>query len=325
MYKARRDNTDEIVLAEELSEFYSNYKEIVFVCLDKKCSIRMAPACITKGSKRRPHFKKYRNQEHIDNCEYAVLTELSEKGKNQKLSNTQINKIGYPSVFNINEKIENEENEDNIDNSNDYDDEGITGQGEITKLYEFDGDNIKFDRRNKVQSIDRIVDWYLGFPYNRDVEIEINGNRIEYQYFFKKIKQNTPSIKLNNERIFYGLIMLSDKNNNAFGKYNESAYLTLLGFKKKDELTGKFENYSIKVDKKSISKTLLSRIKNKFNRLFELAHKDFQENNIEENFGLYAFVYGNIDKNNDTILNVEKHHITFRYDEVRRTMKEREN
>ena len=253
MYKARVDNTDEIVLAEELSELYPNYKEILFVCLDKKCSIKMAPACITKGSKRRPHFKKYRNQEHIDNCEYAVLTEVSEKGKNQRLSNTQINKIGYPSVFHINEKIENEENEANIDNSNN-DDEGITGQGEITKLYEFDGDNIKFDRRNKVQSIDRIVDWYLGFPYNRDVEIEINGKRIEYQYFFKKIKQNTPSIKLNNERIFYGIIMLSDKNRNAFGKYNESSYLTLLGFKKKNELTGSLKIIQSKLIKKVLVK-----------------------------------------------------------------------
>lgn len=321
MYKARIEDTEEIVLTEELPELYPNYKKIVFVCLDKKCSIKMAPSCIAKGSKRRPHFKKYRNQEHIENCKYAILTELSEKGKNQKLTNTQIKKIGYPSVFNIQEKIENEENEPIIENSTD-DDEGITGRGDIITTYEFDTDNIKFDRRNKVQSIDRIVDWYLGFPYNRDVEIEINGNKLEYQYFFKKIKANTPSSKLLNDRIFYGMIMLSDKNQDVFEKYDDSVYITLLGFKKKDESSGQYENYSIKVDKRNISKALLTRIKNKYNGLFESAYEDLKEKNIKKNYGLYAFVYGNIDQNNDTILNVEKHHITFRYDEVRRTMRE---
>ncbi|MGI0107782.1 hypothetical protein [Salinimicrobium sp. WS361] len=323
MYKARIDDTDEIVLAQELLDLYPNYKHMVFVCLDKKCSIRMAPACIAEGSKRKSHFKKFRNQEHIDNCEYAVLTELSEKGKNQKLTNTQINKIGYPSVFNVQEKIENQENETYIENNNKDDDEGITGRGDIMKLYEFDSDNIKFDRRNKVQSIDRIIDWYLGFPYNRDVEIEINGKRIEYQYFFKKIKENTPSSRLLNDRIFYGMIMLSEKNQDAFEKYPDSVYITLLGFKKIDELSGQYENYSVKVDKRKISTGFLTRIRNKYNRLFENAYKDLKENNIVKNYGLYAFVYGNIDPNNDTILNVERHHITFRYDEVRKTMRER--
>ncbi|WZL88757.1 hypothetical protein VS868_14260 [Salinimicrobium sp. 3283s] len=324
MNKARIKNTDEIVLAEELPKLFPNYKELVFVCVDNKCSIRMAPACIKKSSKRRPHFKKYRNQEHIDNCEYAVLNDLYQKGKDQKLTNIQINKIGYPSVFHIKEKFEYDENEAHIE-KNDNIDEGITGRGEIARLYEFDSENIKFDRRNKVQSIDRIVDWYLGFPYNRDVEIEIKGNRIEYQYFFKKIKQNTHSSQLHNERIFYGRIMLSNKNQDAFDKYNESVYLTLLGFQKKDEISGQYENYSIKVNKNSMSRTLLSKLKNKYNELFKKAFIDFQEDNIKPDYGLYAFVYGKIDEKNNTILNVEKHHITFRYDEVRKTMKERDN
>ena len=70
-------------------------------------------------------------------------------------------------------------------------------------------------------------------------------------------------------------------------------------FPKKDEISGKFENYSIKIDKKNISKTLLSRIKNNYNRLFEKAFKDLQEDNVEQNYGLYAFVYGKIDENNE--------------------------
>ncbi len=324
MNKARIENTDTIVFADEILQFYPDYNDLVFVCVDKKCSIRMAPSSLKKNSKIRPHFKKYRNQEHIKECEFAILNELYQKGQNQKLTNTQINKIGYPSVFKIEEKIDLDGNKDQLEENNN-DDEGLTGRGELMKLYEFDTENIRFNRKNKVQSIDRIVDWYLGFPYNRDVEIEIGNNRIEYQYFFKKIKQNTNPSKLNNQRIFYGKIMLSDKNQDIFNKYDNSVYLTLLGFKDIDNVSGKYENYSIKIDKKVISKTLLSRIKKKYNSLFEKAFSDFRTDNIPENFGLYAFVYGKLDKEKDTILNVNKHHITFRYDEVRKTMKENQN
>ncbi|GFD76168.1 hypothetical protein KUL118_65490 [Tenacibaculum sp. KUL118] len=321
MNKARIENTDEIIFADEIFQLYPNYKELVFVCVDKKCSTRMTPSCIKKNSKRRPHFKKYRNQEHIKECEYAILNGLYQKGKDGKLTNTQVNKIGYPSVFKITENIGSDNNINHLD-KNDDNDEGVTGRGEIAKLYEFDSENIKFNRKNRVQSIDRIVDWYLGFPYNRDVEIEIEGNKIKYQYFFKRIKGNTKSSELNNERIFYGKIMLSDKNRNVFNKYDNSVYLTLLGFQEKNDVSGKYENYSIKIDKKNITQTLLSRIRNKYDSLFDKAYEDYKNGNIPQNFSLYAFVYGKIDDNNDTILNVEKHHITFRYDEVRKTMQE---
>lgn len=320
MNKARIESTNEIVSAEEIFQDYPNYKELIFVCLDKKCSTRMTPSCIKKNSKRRPHFKKYRNQEHLKECEYAILNGLSQKGKDEKLTNTQINKIGYPSVFKIEENIDYDNNQNHSQNDDDV--EGVTGRGEIAKLYEFDNENIKFNRKNKVQSIDRIVDWYLGFPYNRDVEIEIEGNKIKYQYFFKRIKQNTKSSELNNERIFYGGVMLSDKNRNVFDKYDNTVYLTLLGFQEKDDVSGKYKNYSIKIDKKNITKTLLSRMRNKYDSLFDKAYNDYKEDNIPQNFSLYAFVYGEIDDKNDTILNVQKHHITFRYDEVRKTMQE---
>jgi hypothetical protein len=323
MNKARIENTDEIVLADEISEFYPNYKDLVFVCVDKACSTRMTPACVKKNSKRRPHFKKYRNQEHIKECEYAVLNELSHRGKDQKLTNMQIHKIGYPSIFKIEENIEYNNDQNDFKKSED-DNEGVTGRGETSKLYEFDSDNIKFNRKNKVQSIDRIVDWYLGFPYNRDVEIEIEGNKIEYQYFFKGIKENTKVSELQNQRIFYGKIMLSDKNRDVFNKYDNSVYFTLLGFKEKDSITGRYENYSIKIDKKDINKILISRIRNKYDLLFNKAYEDYKQGSIPKNFSLYVFVYGKIDTENDIILNAKKHHITFRYDEVRKTMKENE-
>ncbi|WP_409416336.1 hypothetical protein [Flavobacterium sp. PS2] len=319
MNRARIISTNEIVMAETLLKLYPNYKELEFICIDEKCSVPMAPSCIKKRELRKPHFKKYRNKEHIETCEYATLNELYQKGKGGKLNKTQINKIGYPSVFNLNEN-DGEAEEKKTSQARNNDDEGVTGRGGITKVYEFDGENLKFDRKNRVQSIDRIVDWYLGFPYNRDVEIEINGKKIPYRFFFKRIESHTEPSSLQNDRIFYGRIMLSEKNKNIFDKYSDNVFFTLLGFKNKSDNI--IYNYSIKIDKKAISKHVLSRLKNKYNTLFNEAIIDFKNDINDINIGLYVFVYGSIDENNDTILNVKQHHITFRYDEVRKTMNE---
>lgn len=319
MNKARIDNTNEIVSADNLLKFYSNYNELVFVCLDEKCSVRMAPTCIKKTESKKPHFKKYRNREHIETCEYATLSKLYQKGKNQKLNKIEINKIGYPSVFELNENDVEEKIKSKAKLENQ--DEGVTGRGDgITKVYEFDGENIKFDRKNRVQSIDRIVDWYLGFPHNRDVEIEINSKKIQYRYFFKQIKDFTDPASLQNERIFYGKIMFSETNRDVFDIYTESVFFKLLGFKNKDEAENKILNYSVKIDKRALSKHTLSRLKNKYNKLFETAFAEYKNGLNEPNTGLYIFVFGTIDEKNDTLLNVKQHHITFRYDEVRRTI-----
>jgi hypothetical protein len=69
MNRARIVSSNEIIKAESLLELYPNYSEVEFVCIDEKCSVRMAPACINKKDHRKPHFKKYRNREHIETCE----------------------------------------------------------------------------------------------------------------------------------------------------------------------------------------------------------------------------------------------------------------
>lgn len=319
MRKARIAETGEIVIADDLHKLYPNYNEIVFVCLDEKCCARMAPACITKNNHRKPHFKKYRSQEHIETCEYAILNKLYQKGRNQKLNKTEIKKVGYPSVFDLKDK-----NDEKISISKakiDSEDEGTTGRvNETSTVYEFDNENIKFDRSNKVQSIDRIVDWYLGFPHNRDVEIEIHGKKIQYRYFFKRIAEYTDSTNLQNERIFYGRLMLSKINKNVFSSNAESVIFTLFGFKNRDEGDSSLNHYSVIIDKKSISKNTLSRLRNKYDSLFEKAFREFKDKSNDPNVGLYLFVYGAIDKENDTVLKVKQNHITFRYDEVRKTI-----
>lgn len=316
MDKARIKDTDEIVMADTILDLYPNYNELEFVCIDEICSVRMSPTCIKKTERKKPHFKKYRNREHIETCEYATLSKLYQKGGNQKLNKIEISKIGYPSIFILNDD---EEDFKKITKARlDSKDEGVTGRGNaISKVYEFDDENVKFDRKNRVQSIDRIVNWYLGFPHNRDVEIEINSIKIAYRYFFKQIKYFTDPIKLQNERIFYGKLILSKTNKNVFDKYTDCVYFNLLAYKDESK---KKSNYSVKIDKKLISKHSLSRLKNKYDKLFDKAFTELEEGTNEPNFGLYVFVYGTIDENNDTIMNVKQNHITFRYDEVRKTI-----
>lgn len=319
MNKARILSTNEIVYAGTLLELYPNYRDLTFVCLDEKCSVRMAPSCIVKSNRKKPHFKKYRNQDHIDSCEYAIIDELVQKGKGQKLNKTEVKKIGYPSVFDLkddedqSEKMPSQARHDN-------DDPGVTGRGGITKVYEFDSENIKFDRSNKVQSIDRIVDWYLGFPYNRDVELEIHGKKIQYRYFFKRITDHTDPEKLHNERIFYSIIKLSRSSKNIFSKYDGNVFINLLAYKDLNKETGKPNNYSVRIDKKSISKQMLARLRNKYDALFDEAFGELSAGKNNSHIHLFVFVYGSLDEKNDTLINVNRHHITFRYDEVRKTV-----
>lgn len=322
MRKARIAETGEIVNAENVFKSFSNYKEIIFVCLDEKCSVRMAPSCITKNNHRKPHFKKYKSQEHIDTCEYAILNKLFEKGKNQKLNKTEIKKVGYPSVFEI--KIDNKQESKNSKANTNNEDEGTTGRvNEKSLSYVFDNENIKFDRNNKVQSIERVVDWYLGFPHNRDVEIEILGKKIPYRYFFKRINDNTDSqglFKVQNERIFYGRIMLSKVNQNVFLNDPEKVTITLFGYKDKNPENNVLNHYSVIIDKQSISNVMLSKLKNKYDPLFDKAFREFKDQTNLPTFGLYVFLYGSIRNENDTVIKVKHNYITFRYDEVRKTI-----
>lgn len=65
---------------------------------------------------------------------------------------------------------------------------------------------------------------------------------------------------------------------------------------------------------------MLSRLRNKFNSLFEEAFNDLNNGTNLPHIHLFVFVYGSVDEKNDTLINVKNHHITFRYDEVRKTM-----
>ena len=51
-------STNEIIKAESLLELYADYSELEFVCIDEKCSERMALACINKIDHRKLHLKK---------------------------------------------------------------------------------------------------------------------------------------------------------------------------------------------------------------------------------------------------------------------------
>lgn len=119
---------------------------MIFVCIDKKCSVRIAPSCIENNYKRNSHFKKYRNQSHIDDCEYATLSKLYFKDKNGKYNKSEIIKIGYPSVFNIikEKDLKKEFTKSNLNNF----DNGITALNKGSILtFEYDEQNLGLKKK----------------------------------------------------------------------------------------------------------------------------------------------------------------------------------
>lgn len=84
MFKARINNTDEIIEAEDLKVL--DAKTFEFVCVDKNCNIPLIPSSFKENNKRRPFFKKYKNQEHSTKCSYSKYLHFLEIGKTRRLT-----------------------------------------------------------------------------------------------------------------------------------------------------------------------------------------------------------------------------------------------
>lgn len=307
---ARVFETGEVVRADEISKLFPNFNEIVFLCVDEKCSVRMAPSSIIKSDLIKPHFKKYKGRDHDALCEYATVSVLLQEGKKRRLSDTEIKKIGYPSVFKINLGDTENLTLDNVDNNN----LGVTTSSSTKpKGYQFDEMNLVFDKRNKVESIDKIVNWYIGFPDNRHVKIEINGSKIEYRYFFKKIENYSIPKQYPYERIFYGRVKLSRENEELFKSDKNLTEIVLLDDAKKAE-----RKYKVKLDRNKISTYSYSRIKNKFEYLFNKAFQDLKNNQKQKDYYLYVFIHGVINEEAG-IVEPLKNYITFRYTNIEPT------
>lgn len=327
MRTARIEGTSEVIQADKLKSKYPNYKSLTFVCLDEECNVRMSPTCIEDNAKKRPFFKKYRNREHIKECKYAIEYETVEGGNNTQLSFIELQKIGYPSVFDV--ELDEEDFEEKLkEKKEDESNEGITTNAVgVKKNYVFDEESTYFNRKNKVTQINRIVDWYLQFPHLRDVVIEVEGEKIEYRYFFKKIKEFTTPIELKNKRIFYGVLRVSNSQLNVFDKNDENVFFTLLGFEdimsdeefENSKRLSKFLNYNVKIKKENFSKQSLTKLKNQYLSLFNESLSDLKNKTTKPNVYLYVFFYGTLDSTFRNLLNVTKNYITFRYVDVKPT------
>lgn len=316
MLKARITYNNQIVAANDLLELYPNYKELNFECLDLDCKVKMIPCCIVDASKRKSHFKRYKYLEHSKTCNYAVLSELEEKGLNTRLTQTELKKVGYPSRLIL---TENQENLEVVkDDLKDYSDEGITSFKSNTKReYTFDEENLKFNKANKVNAIDRIVDWYMGFPHNRDVEIEFLEKKTQYRYFFKKINKVHPE-DLKEIKMFYGALKFNKNNLNAFKTEESEIKLEMLYNPEEQNFF-----YTLWLTKDSIGKHTWSRLKKKYEYLYEKAVSDFEnKTKPSKNHFLYAFFIPNLNPDKPLVLQPIQKCITFRYDEVRKTVEE---
>ena len=96
MFKARIKYTDEIIEAEDL-KVIENIRSLEFACVDKNCNIPLIPSSFQEDNKKRPFFKKFKNQEHSPKCSYSKYMQFLEIGKTRRLTELEFEKLEYPS------------------------------------------------------------------------------------------------------------------------------------------------------------------------------------------------------------------------------------
>lgn len=315
---ARIDGTNDIVDANDLIIKYPNYNTLVFVCIDQECSVRMTPACIENHYKLKPHFKKYRNRKHKDDCEYAILSKSYIKDDDGNFSKIDIIKKGYPSVFNINKSSNKESDIENVDIK--ILDDGITASNkEGVFKYGFDEKNLEYNSKNKVTTIKDIVKFYIAHPNVRDVIINFNDIKIQYRHLFKRIDSDQDPSKLLNNKIYYGKIMITPKNKSAFETYPNNVYIKLLGHHPQIKKTDNKKYYSLKIDKTILTPRVISILKNSFKNEYEKSENHYKNIDRDKTYDLYFFCCGELSQSDNTLINVIDKHIVFKFTDVPKT------
>lgn len=201
MFQARRKDNGIIVEAEEL-KVITNVGEIEFYCVSPECGIDLIPCSYGVNNKKRPFFKKYHNKEHSEDCSYSTYLKFQKIGKKRKLTEIEFEKLKYPSKLVVVKKNTLETDTSTkkdlpIDKSKST---RRVNNGEFEEVAE---------SNRRVSSISQIVDFYLNYPYNRDVDLDLLGTEAPYKYQFRRIYGKNKGNYTDN-KIFYGIINFSD-------------------------------------------------------------------------------------------------------------------
>ena len=283
-----------------------------FKCIGSNCGILVVPSSFRKHNKQGPHFRKLKGHEHIESCDFASNNTIIGKGiEGKRISGQEMRKIGFPSSFStLNDDTEEREL---IESKN----EGVNVRSPNVRR-EGISEVLSHHQGNRVSAIDRIVNFYLGFPANRDALISIDGSQTTYDRLFKEIKAQRKFSKAVNQFFFSKVLITKDKfSSNSFKKHQKKIEIKLfpVDFNEEGE---RGKHYEIVLEKDNISDRKLTMIESNFNNEFEKGLKTPQAN-----YALYVFFVGDGPKSEDGVtFSLTKNFIYFRYTDIRPTINE---
>ncbi len=307
MNRAIYIETNQIINAVELP-YLKDIDKMRFCCIDDNCATPVIASAFKKGNKQIPHFRKLKGHEHNEKCKYALYNTILNNATNgNRISSQDLNKVGYPTRFNI--KLDNDEEE--IKNGlNQKEGKNIQSKSSNNNK----GYNIEFSnfKGNQVSAIDRIVDFYLSFPANRDVKIKIDGVEFTYDELFREIVAGKKFIGKTNQ-FFYSKVMLNKDKliNKSLIEGYKKIIIKLFAADFFDE--GSRKHYELIFNKEDLSKMKLNRILNSFN----IAYNQYKFE-LDKSRDLFVFFIGNSPKSKDEmIFNLVNGYICFRYTNIR--------
>ncbi|EHQ42386.1 hypothetical protein [Myroides odoratus] len=318
MDRAFRVDTQEVIWAVDLPTIMKDKSkdDVLFQCPSENCRVAVVANSYKLTNKRIPYFSISPRQEHAEACEEALLNGLIGKAKNHKLTVKELKVVGYPSLL-VMPEVSDDIEESVVEVKKHNEDEGTTtsaGRVGYNDEVSFDPEDGK--RNSKVSSIKRIVDFYLGFERNRDVEIEVLGNKIEYKYLFRHItsgKNHKPYI---DNKIFYAPIKLIKSG--ALYEDEDKMEFQLYRYR-----TNGNEGYKVILQKKGLSKAMVTRIRNNYNNVFNSTLERLRLDTKDSEYEAYVFFLGiGPTEDNPLEFNVMNSFIYFRYTDIRKTINE---
>lgn len=319
MFKARIRNTDNIVEADDL-KVIENVQGIDFVCVDKKCNIPVIPSSFKENNKKRPFFKKYKNQDHSNTCSYSSYLYFIEIGKTRRLTELEFEKLDYPSQLFISVPKSRESNTTTNDRLPEIESTSTRrlSSGEFTEVAH---------SNRKVTSISQIVDFYISCPYNRDVDLDLLGSKAAYKYQFRRIYGPNNDDYIDN-KIFYGIIDLEGLDS---VKYDGNTTIIKLHECEKWEkntrsLMSKNKRvnpYLVRINNNEITSHKLSRILKERETVANQSKNDYFKKIKKEKVEAYIFFLGKKPSNKEPYtFEAINGFISFRYTAIKHPLKE---
>ena len=288
MFKARIKNTDDVIESEDL-KVLEDVRSIEFVCVDKNCNIPLIPSSYQEKNKRRPFFKKYKNQQHSNKCSYNKYLHFLEIGKTRRLTELEFEKLEYPSQLIINQPKPKES--DTTTNDILPESEGSStkkiSNGEFTEAAH---------SNRKVSSISQIVDFYLACPYNREVDLDLLGINAPYKYQFRRIYGPNTGNYIDN-KIFYGVIDFRDLD--SLRSTNEATIIKLHECERWEDnprlvfpARRRVNPYYLKINKGEITSYKMNRILKERETVINQSKGDFLNKIKKDRVEAYVFFLG---------------------------------